>query len=73
MPVLLFCLITVQLLSAQAVSDPNYSVASAEKIQQPGQNKQRLPAFQRRWLELTVGDPARGKHQERNERGDLNV
>lgn len=73
MPVLFFCLITAQLLGAQAVSVPNYSVAPAEKIQRAGQNKQRLPAFQHRWLELTVRDPAHGKHQERNERGDLNV
>lgn len=74
-PALFFLLITVeQLLSGPAVSDPNYSVASAEKIQRPGQNKQRSPAFQHCWLESTVGDPARGKRQERRKGGrDLNV
>jgi len=58
-----------QLRSGQAVSDPNYSVASAEKIQRPGQNKQRSPAFQHCWLEVTDGDHAHGKRQEKRKGG----
>lgn len=57
-----------KLLSHYAVSEPNYSAASAEKIQRRGQSKQLSAGFQHRWLELTAGDPAHGKT-----RADLNV